>query len=138
MLLGAEVGKKHKKGKNNKKSPDSSSLGSNRSLNTITTPADIQQPYRLLQRQVESCQQDLTNRYGTDQEASLELKTIIGGVDTLRLDIEDYIRQNKTIKEIKILEGRFQEYRRRLKPLIAKEENRKAENNNSRSPLVNH
>ena len=102
----------------------------------ITTPTEIQQPYRLLQRQVENCQQDLTNKYGKDQETSPELRTIMGGVATLRMDIEEYIRQNKTIKEIKILEGRFQEYRRRLKPLIAKEENSRAENNNSRSNLV--
>ena len=86
-------------------------------------PKPVGQPYRLLQRQVENCQQDLNNRYRRDLSIGSELITVMDGVDLLREDIERYIREHRAVQEIKILEGRFADYRRRLKPLIAQEEN---------------
>ena len=58
------------------------------------------------------------------------------GVDVLREDIEKYIKEHRAVQEIKILEGRFADYQRRLKPLIAQEENKKAERDRRVLPIT--
>ena len=75
-------------------------------------PPLMLQPYRQVQQQVNNCKRDLDNRFPIDKQVSPELRTVINGIDTLRINMEEHLIKFKVTPELKIFETRFQDYRK--------------------------